>query len=48
MAPEYKPAGLLDTAVTVLTFDNVGNAAVFDQCGLPQPGRTLRVMMTLR
>jgi iron complex outermembrane receptor protein len=33
---------------TVLSFDNVGNAAVFDQCGLPQPGRTLRLMMTLR
>jgi iron complex outermembrane receptor protein len=33
---------------TVLSFDNVGNAAVFDQCGLPQPGRTLRMMMTLR
>ena len=25
-----------------------GYAAVFDQCGLPQPGRTLRLMMTLR
>jgi iron complex outermembrane receptor protein len=33
---------------TVLSFDNVGNAAVFDQCGLPQPWRTLRLMMTLR
>jgi iron complex outermembrane receptor protein len=33
---------------TVLSFDNVGNVAVFDQCGLPQPGRTLRLMMTLR
>ena len=33
---------------TVLSFDNVGNAVVFDQCGLPQPGRTLRLMMTLR
>ena len=33
---------------TVLSFDNVTDASVFDQCGLPQPGRTLRLMMTLR
>ncbi len=33
---------------TVLSLDNAGDAAVFDQCGLPQPGRTLRLMMTLR
>ena len=33
---------------TVLSFDNVGNVSVFDQCGLPQPGRTLRLMVTLR
>ena len=41
-------AGLVRTLRTVLSFDTVGNAAVFDQCGLPQPGRTLRLMMTLR
>ena len=41
-------SGLFRTLRTVLSFDNVGNAAVFDQCGLPQPGRTLRLMMTLR
>ncbi len=32
----------------LLSFDNVGNTAVYDQCGLPQPGRTLRVMMSVR
>ncbi len=32
----------------LLSFDNVGNTAVYDQCGLPQPGRTLRVMMSLQ
>lgn len=32
----------------VLSMDNVGDATLFDQCGLPQPGRTLRLMMTLR
>ena len=31
----------------VLALDNVGNSAVYDQCGLPQPGRTLRFMMTI-
>ena len=41
-------SGPFRTLRTVLSFDNVGNAAVFDQCGLPQPGRTLRLMMTLR
>jgi iron complex outermembrane receptor protein len=32
----------------LVSLDNVGNATVFDQCGLPQPGRTLRLMLTLR
>ncbi len=32
----------------LFSFDNVGNTAVYDQCGLPQPGRTLRITMTLR
>jgi iron complex outermembrane receptor protein len=31
----------------ILALDNVGNIAVYDQCGLPQPGRTLRLMMTI-
>jgi iron complex outermembrane receptor protein len=31
----------------VLALDNAGNSAVYDQCGLPQPGRTLRMMMTI-
>jgi iron complex outermembrane receptor protein len=31
----------------VLALDNAGNKAVYDQCGLPQPGRTLRLMMTI-
>ncbi|MDZ7630337.1 MAG: TonB-dependent receptor [Gemmatimonadaceae bacterium] len=32
----------------LVSLDNVGNTAVYDQCGLPQPGRTLRVMLSLR
>lgn len=40
-------SGPFRSARTVLSFDNVGNAAVFDQCGLPQPGRTLRLMITI-
>ena len=33
---------------TLLSFDNVGNSVVYDQCGLPQPGRTIRATMSLR
>lgn len=38
------PARLWGSAIrTVFALDNVADAAVFDQCGLPQPGRTLRL-----
>jgi iron complex outermembrane recepter protein len=40
--------GLFQSIKALVSLDNIGNAAVYDQCGLPQPGRTLRVMMTLR
>jgi iron complex outermembrane receptor protein len=40
--------GLFQSIKALVSLDNVGNTAVYDQCGLPQPGRTLRVMMTLR
>lgn len=32
----------------LVAVDNIGNQTVFDSCGLPQPGRTLRVMFTVR
>ena len=32
----------------LFSVDNVTNAAVFDQCGLVQPGRTMRVMFMLQ
>jgi iron complex outermembrane recepter protein len=28
--------------------ENVANAAIYDQCGLPQPGRTLRLQLRVR
>ena len=31
----------------LLALDNAANVTVYDQCGLPQPGRTLRLMMTI-
>ena len=40
--------GGLSMLRALVAIDNVGDATVFDQCGLPQPGRTLRVMFTLR
>ncbi len=50
------PSGRLDLEIgrawgpleTVLSLDNVADAAVFDQCGLPQPGRTLRLRLRFR
>jgi iron complex outermembrane receptor protein len=32
----------------LLALDNAANIAAYDQCGLPQPGRTLRAMITFR
>jgi outer membrane receptor protein involved in Fe transport len=32
----------------LLAFDNLGDVAVYDQCGLPQPGRTLRLTLSVR
>ena len=32
----------------VLALDNATNAAIYDQCGLPQPGRTLRLMLSFQ
>jgi hypothetical protein len=40
--------GLFRALVALVSFDNVGNVAVYDQCGLPQPGRTVRLTMSLR
>jgi len=39
--------GLLRQLRAVLALDNVTDATVFDQCGLPQPGRTLRLALEL-
>jgi iron complex outermembrane recepter protein len=39
--------GLLSTLKTMLFVDNLFDDAVYDQCGLPQPGRTLRFGMQL-
>ncbi|HET7622575.1 MAG TPA: TonB-dependent receptor [Gemmatimonadaceae bacterium] len=39
---------LLRTLRLSLTLDNVADAAVYDQCGLPQPGRTLRLGFEVR
>jgi iron complex outermembrane receptor protein len=36
------------TLRALLSVDNVADATVFDQCGLVQPGRTIRLMFMLR
>jgi iron complex outermembrane receptor protein len=40
--------GVFGALRTVLALDNVADATVYDQCGLPQPGRTLRLAIQLR
>ena len=39
---------LLRTLRLSLTLDNIADAAIYDQCGLPQPGRTLRLGFEVR
>jgi iron complex outermembrane recepter protein len=40
--------GLARSVRALIAVDNVADAQVFDQCGLVQPGRTLRLMFTFR
>ncbi len=39
---------LFSRLVASLALDNLTDAGVYDQCGLPQPGRTLRLGLALR
>jgi len=39
--------GLFQRLSALVALDNLGNRTVYDQCGLPQAGRTLRVGVTL-
>ncbi|MGH7554259.1 MAG: TonB-dependent receptor plug domain-containing protein, partial [Longimicrobiales bacterium] len=41
-------SGALRSLRAQVALDNVANTTVYDQCGLPQPGRTLRVVFHLR
>jgi len=40
--------GLLSRLRALLAIDNAFDTAIFDQCGLPEPGRTIRFGMSLR
>ncbi len=42
-----RSAGLWSALEARLAADNLGNAARYDQCGLPRPGRLLRVQIRL-
>ena len=44
---EFSLGGPFRTLQTSLALDNLADAAVFDQCGLPQPGRLLRLQFRL-
>jgi iron complex outermembrane recepter protein len=41
-------AGLLHSVRALFALDNVNDATVYGQCGLPEPGRTLRAALQLR
>jgi iron complex outermembrane recepter protein len=43
-----RAAGALSRLDVTAAVENVGDAAIYDQCGLPQPGRTLRLQVRLR
>jgi iron complex outermembrane receptor protein len=45
---EWRLGGPLSILETSLALDNATDATVFDQCGLPQPGRTLRLQVRVR
>ena len=40
---DFAIGGPFRTLQTSLSLDNLADATVFDQCGLPQPGRLLRL-----
>lgn len=40
--------GAIRSLRAVLALDNATNTAIYDQCGLPQPGRTLRFMLSFQ
>ncbi|MYK01710.1 MAG: TonB-dependent receptor, partial [Gemmatimonadales bacterium] len=44
---EFTVSGPFRTLQTSLSLDNLADATVFDQCGLPQPGRLLRLQFRL-
>ncbi|HEX6048021.1 MAG TPA: hypothetical protein VFZ21_02090, partial [Gemmatimonadaceae bacterium] len=43
-----RDAGVFGALRTVLALDNATDSTVYDQCGLPQPGRTLRLVVQIR
>jgi iron complex outermembrane receptor protein len=43
-----RQTGLLSRLRAMLAIDNAFDTAIYDQCGLPEPGRTLRLGMALR
>jgi iron complex outermembrane recepter protein len=42
------PSGPLSRLDVSAAIDNIADAAIYDQCGLPQPGRTLRLQIRMR
>ncbi len=40
--------GLMQRVLASMALENLGNRTVYDQCGLPQPGRTFRLSFEVR
>ena len=43
-----RQTGLFSRLRAMLSFDNAFDTVIYDQCGLPEPGRTIRLGMALR
>ncbi|HEV2130184.1 MAG TPA: hypothetical protein VGR27_03750, partial [Longimicrobiaceae bacterium] len=48
LQPPAEAPRVLHALSAVLALDNAADARIYDQCGLPQPGRTLRLQLELR
>ena len=47
-ALSVRTGGLLSRLDVTAAVDNIADAAIYDQCGLPQPGRTFRLQVRVR
>jgi iron complex outermembrane receptor protein len=44
---QFRRTGMLSRLETRIAVDNLADTAIYDQCGLPQPGRLFRFSLRL-